>query len=195
MHYRRLVAWATVVFSSIAISFAQIKHNTIGKAVDYLLNGSRTATVSDYVGAEKINQLLERYKDEQEAYDALINQIAEKGAVDIDTVSLMLFNPPGINVGDNYVKINAGKHEFNYFDDDQDGGVESFEWSENSSIKIDIHSQKYWNQKFAPRVHGLSETQHVMDSDLQKIIDDDYKMFRDTGRKTRGHTTRYHIKL
>ncbi|MBR9703746.1 hypothetical protein GOV10_06910 [Candidatus Woesearchaeota archaeon] len=182
----------TILAGLVALPITQAKYNAVGRAVDYLYEGSRVAEASDYPGTEYINEVLSHYLVEQEEFRALSEQLQECTDVTREmAISYLKLSSkaPGIFVGENNVTIRAGPHEFMYIDDNKDGFVESFGWDEGNSITVDIHSQGYWNKEYAPRL-PLHESQLVMEEDLQTKINNDYKMFRAKGTKTKSHITR-----
>ena len=153
--------------------------NPIGLAIDYLEHGSRKAKISDYKGIERVKD----FKKQVKVYDNFV----EIGIGEYETTMQSY-----IVQEDRYEEstVKRPRVVYKYSDFNQDGHVDEYDstnWMEGQTI-VNIQSKVVWDAIYEPRRWTFHDGIKYADEELQKIINEDYKLLREKGTRLEGKT-------
>lgn len=153
--------------------------NPVGKAVDYVQNGSRKAKVSDYPSIKEVTD----FKEQVSVYDNFVE--VGIGKIETPMCSYILQE-------DKYVEstVQRPRITYKYSDFNQDGYVDEYHATNEMEGKtiVSIKSKVVWDAIYEPQSWTFHDGIKYADDKLQKIINEDYKTLREKGTRLEGKT-------
>lgn len=153
--------------------------NPVGKAIDYIENGSRKAKISEYKGLEGITD----FKKQVKVYDNFVEVGIGECEVTMEHYIVQ---------EDRYEEstVKRPRIVYKYSDFNQDGHVDEYDSTNRMEGKtiVNIQSKVVWDAIYEPKRWTFHDGIKYADEKLQKIINEDYKLLREKGTRLEGKT-------